>query len=120
MTQYLKKLKQIVPVLIIKNIKNILNKFEKEVGDKQYQTILLSHIGLLYSWTNAQQQLGTGEHWLYLGSTELENIFISDENLILGVRGHVHFSRGIVTMILGKTVVNPRAIINGFYGELNL
>ena len=90
------------------------------VRNKQYQTILLSHIGPLYSWTNAQQQLGTGEHWLYLGSMQLENIFINDENLILDIHGHIHPSRGVVTMIPGKTVVNPGAIINGFYGELNL
>ena len=102
------------------DIKNILNNVKKEAKDKQYQTILLSHIGPLYSWTNAQQQLGTGEHWLYLGSMELENIFINDENLILDIHGHIHPSRGIVTMIPGKTVVNPGAIINGFYGELNL
>ena len=102
------------------DIKNILNNVKKEAKDKEYQTILLSHIGPLYSWTNAQQQLGTGEHWLYLGSMELENIFINDENLILDIHGHIHPSRGIVTMIPGKTVVNPGAIINGFYGELNL
>ena len=102
------------------DIKKIINKKKKDAGDKQYQTILLSHIGPLYSWTNAQQQLGTGEHWLYLGSMQLENIFINDENLILDIHGHIHPSRGIVTMIPGKTVVNPGAIINGFYGELNL
>ena len=102
------------------DIKKIINEVKKDVGNKQYQTILLSHIGPLYSWTNAQQQLGTGEHWLYLGSMELENIFINDENLILDIHGHIHPSRGVVTMIPGKTVVNPGAIINGFYGELNL
>jgi len=102
------------------DIKKIINEVKKDAGDKQYQTILLSHIGPLYSWTNAQQQLGTGEHWLYLGSMQLENIFINDENLILDIHGHIHPSRGIVTMIPGKTVVNPGAIINGFYGELNL
>ena len=102
------------------DIKKIINEVKKDAGNKQYQTILLSHIGPLYSWTNAQQQLGTGEHWLYLGSMQLENIFINDENLILDIHGHIHPSRGIVTMIPGKTVVNPGAIINGFYGELNL
>ena len=102
------------------DIKKIINEVKKDAGDKQYQTILLSHIGPLYSWTNAQQQLGTGEHWLYLGSMQLENIFINDENLILDIHGHIHPSRGVVTMIPGKTVVNPGAIINGFYGELNL
>jgi len=102
------------------DIKNIINKIKKEADNKQYQTILLSHIGPLYSWTNAQQQLGTGEHWLYLGSMELEKIFINDENLFLDIHGHIHPSRGIVTMVPGKTVVNPGAIINGFYGELNL
>ena len=102
------------------DIKKIINEVKKDAGNKQYQTILLSHIGPLYSWTNAQQQLVTGEHWLYLGSMQLENIFINDENLILDIHGHIHPSRGIVTMIPGKTVVNPGAIINGFYGELNL
>ena len=102
------------------DIKNIINQVKKEAGNKNYQTILLSHIGPLYSWTNAQQQLGTGEHWLYLGSMELEKIFINDENLILDIHGHIHPSRGVVTMVPGKTVVNPGAIINGFYGELNL
>ena len=102
------------------DIKKIIKEVKKDAGDKQYQTILLSHIGPLYSWTNAQQQLGTGEHWLYLGSMQLENIFINDENLILDIHGHIHPSRGVVTMIPGKTVVNPGAIINGFYGELNL
>ena len=102
------------------DIKKIINEVKKDAGDKQYQTILLSHIGPLYSWTNAQQQLGTGEHWLYLGSMQLENIFINDENLILDIHGHIHPSRGVVTMIPGKTVVNPGAIIIGFYGELNL
>ena len=102
------------------DIKKIINEVKKDAGDKQYQTILLSHIGPLYSWTNAQQQLGTGEHWLYLGSMQLENIFINDENLILDIHGHIHPSRGIVTMIPGKTVVNPGAIINGFYAELML
>ena len=102
------------------DIKKIINEVKKDAGNKQYQTILLSHIGPLYSWTNAQQQLGTGEHWLYLGSMQLENIFINDENLILDIHGHIHPSRGVVTMIPGKTVVNPGAIINGFYGELNL
>ena len=102
------------------DIKNIINKVKNEAGNKNYQTILLSHIGPLYSWTNAQQQLGTGEHWLYLGSMELEKIFINDENLILDIHGHIHPSRGVVTMVPGKTVVNPGAIINGFYGELNI
>ena len=67
------------------DIKKIINEVKKDAGDKQYQTILLSHIGPLYSWTNAQQQLGIGEHWLYLGSMQLENIFINDENLILDI-----------------------------------
>ncbi len=102
------------------DIKNIIDKVKKDAGNKQYQTILLSHNGPLYSWTNAQQQLGTGEHWLYLGSMELEKIFINDENLILDIHGHIHPSRGIVTMIPNKIVVNPGAIINGFYGEITL
>ena len=102
------------------DIKNMINEIKKEANNKQYQTILLSHIGPLYSWTSAQQQLGTGEHWLYLGSMELEKILINDENIFLDIHGHIHPSRGIVTMIPGKTVVNPGAIINGFYGELTL
>ena len=102
------------------DIKNIIDKVKKDAGNKQYQTILLSHNGPLYSWTNAQQQLGTGEHWLYLGSMELEKIIINDENLILDIHGHIHPSRGIVTMIPNKIVVNPGAIINGFYGEITL
>ena len=102
------------------DIKNIINEVKKDAGNNKYQTILLSHNGPLYSWTNAQQQLGTGEHWLYLGSMELEKIFINDENLILDIHGHIHPSRGINTMIPGKTVINPGAIINGFYGELTL
>ena len=102
------------------DIKKIINDVKKDADNKKYQTILLSHIGPLYSWTSAQQQLGTGEHWLYLGSMELEKILINDENLILDIHGHIHPSRGVVTMIPGKTVVNPGAIINGFYGELSL
>ena len=102
------------------DIKNIIDKVKKDAGNKKYQTILLSHNGPLYSWTNAQQQLGTGEHWLYLGSMELEKILINDENLILDIHGHIHPSRGIVTMIPNKVVVNPGAIVNGFYGELIL
>ena len=102
------------------DIKNIINNVKKDAGNNEYQTILLSHNGPLYSWTNAQQQLGTGEHWLYLGSMELEKILINDENLILDIHGHIHPSRGIVTMIPSKTVINPGALINGFYGELTL
>ena len=102
------------------DIRSIIDKVKKDAGNKQYQTILLSHNGPLYSWTNAQQQLGTGEHWLYLGSMELEKIFINDENLILDIHGHIHPSRGIVTMIPNKVVVNPGAIVNGFFGEISL
>ena len=102
------------------DIKKLIENVKKDAGNNNYQTLLLSHIGPLYSWTNAQQQLGTGEHWLYLGSMQLENILINDENLILNIHGHIHPSRGIVTMIPGKTVVNPGAIINGFYAELTL
>jgi Icc-related predicted phosphoesterase len=102
------------------DIKNIINDVKKNAGNNEYQTILLSHNGPLYSWTNAQQQLGTGEHWLYLGSMELEKIFINDEHLILDIHGHIHPSRVINTLIPGKTIINPGAIINGFYGELTL
>ena len=102
------------------DIRSIIDKVKKDAGNKEYQTILLSHNGPLYSWTNAQQQLGTGEHWLYLGSMELEKIFINDENLILDIHGHIHPSRGIVTMIPNKVVVNPGAIVNGFFGEISL
>jgi Icc-related predicted phosphoesterase len=102
------------------DIKKIINNIKKEAGNNKYQTILLSHNGPLYSWTNAQQQLGTGEHLLYLGSMELEKILINDENLFLDIHGHIHPSRGIVTMIPDKTVINPGAMINGFYGELTL
>jgi len=102
------------------DIKKLINNIKKEVGNNNYQTILLSHNGPLYSWTNAQQQLGTGEHLLYLGSMELEKIFINDENLFLDIHGHIHPSRGIVTMIPDKTVINPGAMVNGFYGELTL
>ena len=102
------------------DIRKIINNIKKEVGNNNYQTILLSHNGPLYSWTNAQQQLGTGEHLLYLGSMELEKILINDENLFLDIHGHIHPSRGIVTMIPDKTVINPGAMINGFYGELTL
>ena len=102
------------------DIKNIIDKVKKDAGNKQYQTILLSHNGPLYSWTNAQKQLETGEHWLYLGSMELKKIFINVENLNLDIYGHIHPSRGIVTMIPNKIVVNPGAIINGFYGEITL
>lgn len=102
------------------DIKKIINEIKKDAGNNNYQTILLSHIGPLYSWTNAQQQLGSGEHWLYLGSMELEKILINDENLMLDIHGHIHPSRGVLTMIPEKTVVNPGAIINGFYGELTL
>ena len=102
------------------DIRKIINNIKKEVGNSNYQTILLSHNGPLYSWTNAQQQLGTGEHLLYLGSMELEKILINDENLFLDIHGHIHPSRGIVTMIPDKTVINPGAMINGFYGELTL
>ena len=102
------------------DIRKIINNIKKEVSNNNYQTILLSHNGPLYSWTNAQQQLGTGEHLLYLGSMELEKILINDENLFLDIHGHIHPSRGIVTMIPDKTVINPGAMINGFYGELTL
>ena len=102
------------------DIKNIIDKVKKDAGNKQYQTILLSHNGPLYSWTNAQQQLGTGEHWLYLGSMELEKILINDDNLFLDIHGHIHPSRGIVTMIPNKVVVNPGAVVNGFFGEIAL
>ena len=51
---------------------------------------------------------------------QLENILINDENLFLNIHGHIHPSRGIVTMIPGKTVINPGAIINGFFAELTL
>ena len=102
------------------DIKKIINNVKKEVGNNNYQTILLSHNGPLYSWTNAQQQLGTGEHLLYLGSMQLEKILINDENLFLDIHGHIHPSRGIVTMIPDKTVINPGAMVNGFYGELTL
>ena len=35
------------------DIRKLINQIKKEERDKQYQTILLSHIGPLYSWTNA-------------------------------------------------------------------
>ena len=102
------------------DIKQLIEKVKKDAHNNNYQSLLLSHIGPLYSWTNAQQQLGSGEHWLYLGSMQLENILINDENLFLNIHGHIHPSRGIVTMIPGKTVINPGAIINGFFAELTL
>ena len=74
------------------DIKIIISEVKKDAGNNQYQTILLSHNGLLYSWTNTQQQLGTGKHWLYLGSMELDKILINNKDLIFDIHGHIHRS----------------------------
>ena len=116
--------------LLIKNdlnstLTNCKNYIEKNNYKKDnISIILISHFGPLYTSTNVQTlEINDGKNIkkvMYLGSEQLGNFFIENEEIFLNLHGHTHPSRGIITIDNKKTVMNPGALCDGFYGTLTV
>lgn len=104
----------------LKNCKNYIEKNNYKKNNISF--ILISHFGPLYTSTNVQTlDMNDGKSKkkiMYLGSEQLGNFFIENEEIFLNLHGHTHPSRGIITIDNKKTVMNPGALCDGFYGTL--
>jgi len=107
--------------LTLNNCLNYINTNKKNVKKENVCFILMSHFGPLYTSTSVQTiEENNKKIVIYLGSEQLGNFFIENKNIFLNVHGHTHPSRGIVTIDNKKTIMNPGALCDGFYGTLTV
>ena len=116
-------------LLIKKDLNSTLTNCKNYIEKNNYNKdnisfILISHFGPLYTSTNVQTyETNDGKNKkkiMYLGSEQLGNFFIENEKIFLNLHGHTHSSRGIITIDNKKTVMNPGALCDGFYGSLTV
>jgi len=98
--------------IFIKDLKMTVDKAKKEGGD-DVQIIYLTHIGPLYTSTNTIVENG---EVLYLGSKQMGENFLSEDNSFIIIHGHSHTAEGFVTLRTNKQIFNPGAFLNGNYG----
>ena len=102
--------------IFIKDLNDTVDKAKKEGGD-DIQIIYLTHIGPLYTATNTIVENG---EVLYLGSKQLEEKFLKEDNGFIIIHGHSHSAEGFLTLRINKHVFNPGACLDGHYGIVEL
>jgi len=98
--------------IFAKDLNETIEKAKKE-GGEDIQIIYLTHLGPLYTSTNAIVENG---EVLYLGSEQFGIKYLQENNGFIIIHGHSHSASGLVTVRTNKQVFNPGAVINGHYG----
>ena len=101
--------------MLLDDLNEVLNEGKKTWENSQL--IFLTHTGPLFSFTNSLEEEGD---YLYLGSNNLGQVFKNEQNSLINIHGHSHFSEGFETLRPGKYIFNPGANYNGNYGKLEI
>ena len=101
--------------MLLKDFNEVLNEGKKVWGNSQL--IFLTHIGPLFTTTNAMEEEG---EYLYLGSKSIGEIFKNEDNCFINIHGHSHLAEGFVTNRPNKHVFNVGANYCGNYGKLEI
>ena len=97
--------------------------FDKAIkeGGENIQILYLTHLGPLYTTTNT---IVEGGEVLYLGSKNLGEKFLKEDNGFIIVHGHSHTAEGYITLNTqnrtDKHIFNPGACKDGHYGILDI
>ena len=102
--------------LFVKDLNETVDKAKKE-GGENVQILYLTHLGPLYTSTNTIVENG---EVLYLGSKQLGDKFMKEENGFIIVHGHSHTAEGYVTLRSDKHIFNPGCCCDGHYGILDI
>lgn len=102
--------------MYIKDLNETVEKAKKE-GGEDIQVLYLTHIGPLYTPSNVIIENG---EILYLGSKNLGEKFLEEDNSFIIIHGHSHTSEGYITLNNDKHIFNPGCFYKGHFGIVEI